>query len=301
VANDDGLVTRPKAKIERLCSEAKLLGNNPLATAGGIANALGIAPSTFSKWFGNEADTHGSRPPRNHLAAMVRALNDICLGVEIEWFFEELSAFDARLVTDRASRRQAPVHDVDPSPSTDQWDIADANNISKELAALYIHPPPPSNDPNTFLLPVSLSLASYPDEIEDLSVRVGLKSAVLVPSWKGCQPAAIPEHEHLTESGGVFAVLGPKDELLLAGKPLERTTLATMEYTSGALSSVKLELRSRRLDLEVVPDDPQRNISQNRAKVLQRFLQECQVANEERRVVWCRASLRRKSANETDA
>jgi hypothetical protein len=118
---------------------------------------------------------------------------------------------------------------------------------------------------------------------------------------KGCQPAEIPDHEHLAESGGVFTLLGPQEGALLAGKPLEKTTLATMEYTSGALPSVVLELRSRRLDLEVVPDDPDCDISANRARVLQRFLQECQAADEERRVIWCRASLRRKSADEADA
>jgi hypothetical protein len=208
----------------------------------------------------------------------------------------------ARLETQGSrSAQDEDLHDLPRPVSTQDWAVDDANNISKELAALYIHPPPPSNDPNTFLLPVSLSLARYPDEIEDLSVRIGLNAADLVPTMKGCQPAGIPQHEHLEDSGGVFTVRGPKEGALLVGKPLDRTMLATMEYTSGALPSVILELRSRRLDLEVVPDDPHHNISANRAKVLQRFLQECQVADEERRVIWCRASLRRKSADEADA
>ena len=295
-----GRVTRPKAKIDLLCGEAALLHCGRLTKAGEIAAALGISASTFSEWFGANADTNGRRPPRTHLAAIVREYSAIGVVIEIEWFFEDLDEFNNRLIAARGNRKAAPVHDIDPSPSTDQWEVADANNISKELAALYLHPPPPSNDPNTFLLPVSLSLARYPDEIEDLSVRIGLKAAYLVPTMQGCQPAEIPEHEHLAESGGVFTVLGPKGGALLAGKPLDKTTLATMGYTSGALPSVVLELRSRRLDLEVVPDDPTRDISANRARVLQRFLQECQVADEERRVIWCRASLRRKSADEAD-
>jgi hypothetical protein len=61
-----------------------------------------------------------------------------------------------------------------------------------------------------------------------------------------------------------------------------------------------LELRSRRLELEMVPDDPSHDISVSRAKVLQRFLQECLVADEERRVIWCRASLDRKVRDEAD-
>jgi hypothetical protein len=297
----NGLVTKPKAKIDLLRAEAARIGCDRLIKAGQIAAALNIKPNTFSEWFGSNADANGSQPPRTHLAAIVRTYGAVGVCLEIEWFFDDLAIFRDLLVAARSDRKAAPIHDIDPSRSTDQWEVADANNISKELAALYIHPPPPSNDPNTFLVPVSLSLARYPDEIEDLPVQIGLKAAYLVPTMKGCQPAEIPEHEHLAESGGVFTVLGPKEGALLAGKPLDRTTLATMEYTSGALPSVVLELRSRRLDLEVVPDDPHRDVSANRAKVLQRFLQECQVEDEERRVIWCRASLRRKSADEADA
>ena len=296
-----GTVTRPKAKIDLLCGEAALLGCGRLTKAGEVAAALGIRANTFSDWFGANADTHGSRPPRTHLAAIVRKYGEVGVFIEIEWFFEKLEEFNNRLLVARADRKAVLTHDIDPTPSTDQWEVADANNISQQLAALYLHPPPPSNDPNTFLLPVSLSLARYPDEIEDLSVRIGLKAAYLVPTMQGCQQVEIPDHEHLAESGGVFTVLGPQQGALLAGKPLDKTTLATMEYTSGALPSVVLELRSRRLDLEVVPDDPHHDISANRARVLQRFLQECQVADDERRVIWCRASLRRKSPDEADA
>jgi hypothetical protein len=300
-AREIGIVARPKEKIKLLCGEAVLLGRERLTKAGEVAAALGISAGTFSEWFGQNADTHGSRPPRKHLATIVRKYGEIGVGIEIDWFFEDLEEFNNRLIAARGKQSATPIHDIEPSPSTDDWEVADANNISKELAALYIHPPPPSNDPNSFLLPVSLSLARYPDEIGELSVRIGLKAAYLVPTMKGCQPAEIPDHEHLAESAGVFIVLGPKEGALLAGKSLDNTTLATLEYTSGALPSVVLELRSRRLDLEVVPDDPTRDISANRARVLQRFLQECQVADEERRVIWCRASLRRKSSDETDA
>ena len=91
-------------------------------------------------------------------------------------------------------------------------------------------------------------------------------------------------------------MLGPQQGALAGGQALDKTTLASMEYTSGALPSVVLELRSRRLDLEVVPDEPRTTSRPIAPEVLQRFLQECQVADEERRVIWCRASLRRKPA-----
>ena len=267
-ATQVGLVTRPKAKIDLLCGEAALLGCGRLTKAGEIAAAVNMKPSTFSDWFGSNADTHGSRPPRIRLAAIVRKYGEIGVFIEIEWFFEDLEEFNNRLIAARGKRKAVLIHDIDPSPSTDDWEVVDANNISKELAALYIHPPPPSNDPNTFLLPVSLSLARYPDEIEDVSVSVGLKTAVLVPTWKGCQPSDVPEHEHLKQSAASFIVQGPKPDGLLDGVVLDKSTLATMQPTSGARPSVVLELRSRRLDLEVVPDDPGQNISANRARVL---------------------------------
>jgi hypothetical protein len=293
------LIACPHEKMQLLHAEAALVGYDGLTTAAGVARAISLSNSTFSGYFGSTCGD--SRPPYSHLVAIINVFDKHGVRVEIDWFFEDFDTFKDRLIAARRVRKAAPIHDVDPSPSTDVWEVADANNISKELAALYIHPPPPSNDPNSFLLPVSLSLARYPDEIEDLPVQIGLKAAYLVPTMKGCQPAELPEHEHLAESGGVFTVTGPKDGKLLAGKPLEKTTLATMEYTSGELPTVVLELRSRRLDLEVVPEDPSHVISANRAKVLQRFLQECQVADEDRRVIWCRASIRRRAADEADA
>jgi hypothetical protein len=100
----------------------------------------------------------------------------------------------------------------------------------------------------------------------------------------------------------MLAVSGPRDEAtkFLSGKPLERATVATVEYTTGGLPAVTLELRSRKLDLAVEPEAGA-DISALRAKVLQRFLQECQIEDSERRVVWSRVKMQRKPGRETDA
>lgn len=294
------LVTRPKAKIDLLRAEVALRGSGRLTKAGEIAAALGIKPSTFSEWFGAYADAHGSRPPRTHLATIANIFGEYGVCIETEWFFEELEAFAQRLIATRSNRQTAAPVDVEFATSSHRWEIADGHNVRRELAALSIHLPPPTNSPNTFRLPVTLSIGCYPDEIGDLPVQIGLKAAYLVPIMKGCQPAEIPENEHMEESGGTFTVRGPKVRGVLNGKPLERTTLLTAEFTSDTPSSVTLELRSRKLDLEVVPDDPTRSVSANRLKVLQRFLQECQVADEDRRVIWCRASLCHRDTDATN-
>ncbi|GEM_PF-5913174 len=185
----------------------------------------------------------------------------------------------------------------DPVPlAAEQWQVTDAENIGLGLAALYLHLPPASNDPDSFLLQVSLSLAQSPDEIEGISLRLGLKAAQIVPAWTRCQPVELMEVDHVTEAGGVFAVTGPRDEASghLAGRPLATTTLARIAPTGAGLPEVTLALRSRKRDLDVVPDDPDHDISINRAKILQLFLQECQVSDTDRMVTWSRARLQRK-------
>ncbi len=297
-------VSRPNAKINCLFDELQGVGSE-VRNLTTLAQVLDIEPNTLSGYFGGgTAQAEGSMVPRKHLVALVNRCRRDGVAVELAWFEEDAEQFRQRLTDARGRAAPVlPVHDVAPTVSTDQWIVSDANNISMGMAAMYLHPPAPGNDPNTFLLQASLSLAHYKDEIEDLPVRIGLKTAYLTPVYTGCQPSEQPAVEHLTERGGNFDVDGPRDAQsgLLAGKPLEKTTLAVLEYTSGEPPAVRLALRSRRLDLEVVPDDPARDISAARAKVLQRFLQECQVSDSDRHVTWSRARLRRKPDHEADA
>jgi len=257
---------------------------------------LGTAtPSVVAvrKWF------RGGVVPRElYIDAILAVLfgDDPSLASEKRTFRELWAAARVESQGGKTSDDEDTKHDIVPSRSTDQWTVTDANNISLGLAALYLHPPEASNDPNTFLLQASLSLAQMDDEIEDLPVRLGLKAAQLVPTWTDCQPAETPELEHVEEKGGAFVVKGTNrsPEGHLTGKLLDRTTLASVEYRTNEPPSVRLDLRSRKLDLDVVPDDANRSLSNNRAKILQRFLQECQVSDQDRWVTWGTATLKRK-------
>ncbi len=187
--------------------------------------------------------------------------------------------------------------DPDPVPlAAEQWQVTDAKNIGLGLAALYQHLPAGSNDPSSFLLQVSLSLAQRPDEIEGISLRFGLKAAWIEPTWTHCHPVELMDVDHVTEGGGVFTVTGPRDEASdhLVGRPLSYATLAKMAPTGGGLPAVILALRSRKRDLDVVPDDSEHDISNNRAKILQVFLQDCLVSDADRMVTWSRSRLERK-------
>ncbi len=196
----------------------------------------------------------------------------------------------------KAALSNKPLDHESLTAAAEQWQVTEAENIGLGLAALYLHLPPASNDPNSFLLQVSLSLAQSPDEIEGISLRFRLKAARIEPSWTHCQPVEGMELEHVTAGAGVFTVTGPRDAESghLVGDPLSNTTLARIAPTGGGLPEVTLALRSRKRDLDVVPDDPDHDISNNRAKILQLFLQECQVSDSERMVTWSRARLQRK-------
>ena len=86
----------------------------------------------------------------------------------------------------------------------------------------------------------------------------------------------------------MFAVTGPRADPsdLLDGKPLIHTTLATMERTNDASAEVKMSLRSRKRDLDVVPEDPNLDISPTKEAMLRTFLQECQIEDESQFVTW---------------
>ena len=195
--------------------------------------------------------------------------------------------------------RKDDLDDITPPVSTELWEIADPENISLGLAALYLHPPPsrPNQPTNSFPLHVTLSLSQLPDEIEGFAVRLGLKAASLVPFMKHCQLMELNEVDNIREGGGSFAVLGPRDDMThtLAGRPLENTAIATVQYTTGAPPKIKMELQSRRRDLEVTPEDGSCDISAAREKILQVFLQECLVSDADRRVTWGRTTLKRKA------
>jgi len=216
----------------------------------------------------------------------------------------------ARAATQRgrgaAGEAEDDDHPITPSASTEDWIVSDAEHLSQGLAALLIHPPLPANDPNTFQLRVSLSINLYPDEIvidDDYHpILLGLKQAQIVPTYIACTPAerhAFPEV--LRASGLNDTVIGPKSpEGLLDGVALNNATLATMNHARADRPEIRLELHSRRSDLEVLRDDESRAVSPNKQKALQIFLQHCLTETTQGRVVWSRASLKHRGTDATD-
>lgn len=73
-----------------------------------------------------------------------------------------------------------------------------------------------------------------------------------------------------------------------------------MTFARLSLPSTRLELHSRRADLEVLQDDDSRALSPNKHRALEMFLQNCLTETTQGRVVWSRASLQRRDPNEAD-
>jgi hypothetical protein len=196
-----------------------------------------------------------------------------------------------------SSEAEPKLEGLEPPAVAVQWEIADQENIGLGLAYLLVHKPPSSNWADTFLLQVSLSMTQWADEIGNFGVRFGLRAAHLMPAYTNCQPAQLGEVDHIEERGGMFAVTGPRADPsdLLDGKPLIHTTLATMERTNDAPAEVKMSLRSRKRDLDVVPEDPNLDISPTKEAMLRTFLQECQIEDESRFVTWGCCTLKQKT------
>jgi hypothetical protein len=256
------------------------------------------SPVAVRRWFRDDVV-----PRELYIDAILDALfgDDPNLAAERKLFHALWQA--ARVETQRGGTGDDDEpHDIDPSPSTEDWIVSDATHLSQGLAALLIHPPPPANDPNTFQLRVSLSLALYPDEIDDQPILLGLKQAQIVPRYTACVPAERhPFPDILRPSGLNDTVLGPKSiEGLLDGIALDNATLATMNPTGNTLPKITLELQSRRSDLEVLQDDESRAISPNKHKAVQLFLQSCLIETTQGRVVWSHAELRRRGPDEAD-
>jgi len=160
---------------------------------------------------------------------------------------------------------------------------------------------------DTFQLRISLSLAQYPDEIQvdgscALSVRIGLKEAILLPSYENCQPIhgtrlgeEVMPRSNVSFKGGAWHINGPcpRDDHL-EGEPLGQEALCTVRSNSTESANLTLMLRSRRKALEVVPEDPETDLSLLKQKILQLFLQKCQPSDTDGFITWGRGSLRRR-------
>jgi hypothetical protein len=207
---------------------------------------------------------------------------------------------------DHQARPPYPEFD-EPTPSASDWEPYGTKTLWPGLAELIVHKPPLSNAPDTFQLRVSLSLAQYPDEIrldesQDLSVRIGLKEATLIPHYENCQPIegtrlgeeAMPRTNVIFKAG-VWNISGPRPrDDHLDGWPLGQEPLCAIQCGGSGSAELTVTLRSRKKALDVVPDDPETDLSPLKQKILQLFLQKCQPSDTDGFVTWGRGSLRRK-------
>lgn len=302
VATDARLVSRPLDKLDVLFAESGRIGAG-VGNQRQLAIALQIVPSALQEWCGPAFRKDGGRPKPALLGRIAQLYTARGIPLEPEWFYWDLGLFTDAVHDARLESPPNPFqHDIVPSLSTNDWIVADATHVSQGLAALLIHPPPPSNDPNTFQLRVSLSLAVYPDEIDDQPILLGLKQAQIVPVYTACVPAERPAFpDRLKPSGLNDTVLGPRSpENLLDGVVLDNALLASMNYGRGDQPTVTLELHSRRSDLEVLQDDATRAISTNKQRAVQLLLQTCLIENKQGRVVWSHGRLQRRAHDETD-
>jgi len=185
---------------------------------------------------------------------------------------------------------------------TDDWIIATPKHQDKNLAALWVHPPEPSNDPNTFLLQVSLSHGLRRLEIdigddEFVPVTLGLQRTQIEASYVGCMPdSRLSDHDHLLIAGDNYDVVGPRgSKQLLDGISLEKATLATMTYLRRDAVGVDLQLLSLRGDLVVLDVGGEQVVSENRRKAL-KLLFEDKAAERTAKgyLIWSSASLKRR-------
>jgi len=125
-----------------------------------------------------------------------------------------------------------------------------------------------------------------------------LRAAHLRLDPSNCQARPIEDDvEHIKERADMFDITSPKPAPVghLEGRPLTNQRLVTMERTSTAPAKVTVSLRIRHRDRDVIPDDPDHDISAARAKILQAFLQECQVSENDRQIIWGKATLTEKT------
>jgi hypothetical protein len=255
-----------------------------------FASILGVSPNAVANWRNHDRPT----PPSDILPLL-------------ESLFGSDQKFDGRRKELKETWERAtglvPDETTEPSENCDdvatsaQWEIVDAENLGLGMAAFYVHLPPQSNSPDTFHVQVSLSMAQSPDEIEGFCVLLGLRAAHLEPTYVACQPIGSVDNANIVDRAGLFEVTGPRKSYgHLSGRLLENGTLCILQRTGPELPAITLALRSRRRDLDVVPEDPQVDISAAREKILKVFLQDCHQVDADRFIVWGRATLKRKPA-----
>jgi hypothetical protein len=184
----------------------------------------------------------------------------------------------------------------------DRWSVRRPGaDLESGLAAAWLFKPPSSrNDPNVFQLDATARFGLAPVEVkieaeEPVAFKIGVRYAVLVPEYINCELTReqpdLPENVRCRVRQ--FEILGPLENGVLNGSALESLTIAELETTSSALPEVKIALKSRRLDLVVIADQGGSVISINRRRILETFLRNCSVSDEDSMITWSTSTLKR--------
>lgn len=162
-----------------------------------------------------------------------------------------------------AARAYEPLGD---RPVTEDWELT-RNDVEEGVATLDLHAPPRHNDPDLFHLRATLSLAEWKDEVGGIAVRMHLREAYLRLGEQHCQIESKAEPERAAWHGRILRVTGTEQAAM--GDVLDHDLVATMRRTAADKGpKVTMEVRSRRLDLAVVPEDPAHAVTPLREKLL---------------------------------
>jgi nucleoside phosphorylase len=180
------------------------------------------------------------------------------------------------------------------------WEPYATKVLQRGLAELFVDVVPLLRSSDAFEVVVSLSLGECPDELEGLSVVVGLKEVTLIPHYDQCKPLPGTRlgqqnrpHPNVKFRAGVWDIIGPRGQNNhLEGEPLGPNALCEIRPFNTRRASLTLVLRSSRQDLEVTSRDPSQPLSVCKQKILQAFLQKCQPRDADGMVIWAQGSVR---------
>jgi hypothetical protein len=203
------------------------------------------------------------------------------------------------------ARRIATTGTEPPEPGASDFYSDEDPPRHPGLVAMRIDPPARgTNAPNLLPIRVSLSFAESEDMIEKCGVKLGVKDAMLVPTYEpGCAPErnsrageADNPNDFLALGSDVWLVIGPKpNREHLDGKPLgDDQPLLTLRVPGQETDGLSLTLRSKPKALVVIPDDPEDESRITKDKLLQLLLQRTQDPDNDGWITWGRARLRRK-------
>jgi hypothetical protein len=275
--------------------------------------AVGTRPEERKPWtnfeFGKMVGDVSERAVRNWrfgealpTEKMLGPLMDALFGTNPDFRAERDRA--SRLWKEAESEKLQNRQEPDPELEGSDFTVENCPPLAPGLADLLIYPPPRGNNSETEIpLQVSLSFSELEDVIDGYDIKLSLTDATVVPTYRGCSPAAgsrLGEErtsDNLAFRAGIWQVTGPRPgDRHLGGISLGPSEpLCRLEMSGSPDDSVTLVLRSRPRALVVTSEDP--NIPTNgiKEKILQIMLQKSQNKDDDGFIKLGRGNLRRKT------